>query len=148
MKNKIVLISFFGLFVFFSCKKEQMPEQKVFENLALCCKPDTCNAPVTLRNQTGTLVGYSLDLSGNQIYLTIAPDENPSISDNVLPLFSYYGYLYSICNMPEKLVYSNRERRIKFDCKIFYWRVFKNSDGTVRQTSGYPTQLLRVELLD
>jgi hypothetical protein len=151
MKNKLILVLFMGILICFSCKKqieEPVIEQKVFENLSLCCKPDTCNFPVTLINQTGKLVSYSLDLSGKNTYLTVDPDVNPSISDDVLPLFSYYGALYVICNMPNKLVYSNKVRRIKFDCKLFYWRVYKNPDGSVPQRDGYPAQLLRIELLD
>jgi hypothetical protein len=152
MRNKSLLVSFMGLLICFSCKKQiEEPvviEQKVFENLTSCCKPDTCNAPVTLKNITGKLVSYYLDSSGKMTYLTIVPDEYTSISDNILPLFSYYGGRYDICNVPEKLVYSTKERKIKFDCKFYYIPFKKNIDGTVPQRGGYPAQLLRIELLD
>lgn len=152
MKNKLMIVCIFGLMICFSCK-EQVSEsmiikQKVFENLASCCKLDTCNTPVTLRNQTGKLVSHTLDLSGKRTYFNIEADITPSISNDVLPLWSYYGGEYDICNMPEQLVYSTKEQKIKFDCKIFYMPYKKNPDGTVPQRGGYPTQLLRIEVLD
>ena len=151
MRNKLLIASFVGLVICFSCKKQTtdpvVPEQKVFENLTSCCS--TCNAPVSRYNLTGKVVSY-FSSSGRAIYLNITPDQDQrsSVPDSVLPLFKYYGGFLSICNMPDKIINSSRERRVKFDCKFFYFPIPTNTNGQIPQTDGYVTELMRIELID
>lgn len=157
MRNKLLIASFVGLVVCFSCKKQTtdpvLPEQKVFENLpsSLCCT--TCNTPVSRYNLTGTVVSRNTDNAGKDLYYDIVPDQDQraSIPDSVLPLFKYYGTSFYICNMPDKIVNSNRQRKVRFDCKFFYYRFpayVDTTGGRFPQSSAYMTQLIRIELID
>ena len=152
MKNKVLIASLIGLLLCFSCKKQTNepvvePEQKVFKNLRSCCSH--CSTLVSRYNLTGKLVTY-FSFSGKDIYANIIPDQDQraSIPDSVLPLFKYYGGILSICNMPDKIMSSSRERKVKFDCKFFYFPIPTNTNGQIPQTDGYVTELMRIELLD
>jgi hypothetical protein len=157
MRSPFLIVSFIGLLVFFSCKEQTTepvaePEQKVFENIPSCCgNGENCKTPVVKKNIIGTLKSFTLDLSGEPTYRNITPDEKPVIADSILPFFKWYGSSFDVCNMPEKLKYSTKERRVRLDCIFYEWKWFVpiNPAGpVVPQTGGYPTVLTRIELLD
>ena len=148
MKNRFLLASFVGLMACFSCKKQAtepiiVPEQTVFENLTTCCQ--LCTKPISLKNVTGKLrlSGY---LDGKPVMVNITPDSTFNISDKQLPLYKYYGNVFSICNMPDKVRNIGSERRVKFDCNLIYLDV--PSGGQIPQTDGYPVDLIRIEVLN
>ena len=149
MKNRFLLASFVGLMVCFSCKKQAtepiiVPEQTVFENLTTCCQ--LCTKPVSLKNVTGKLLitGYSLD--GKPGITAVIPDSAFNISDKQLPMFKYYGNVFYLCNLPDKIRNIGSERRVKFDCNLIYLDV--PSGGQIPQTDGYPVDLIRIEVLN
>jgi hypothetical protein len=120
----------------------------VFENLPSCCKNSPCNTPIELKGITGKLKSYFTDSKGNSVFYNIIPDSTFNISDKQLPLFKYYGSVFSICNMPDKIINLSSPRKVKFDCKLIYLDIPTNRGGQIPQTDGYPTQLSRIELLD
>jgi hypothetical protein len=153
MKNKLLLASFVGLMVCFSCKKQTTepltePEQKVFENLQGCCTNGPCKTPIQLKNITGKLRISGYDIKGNPLIAGIIPDSIFSISDKDLPLFKYYGSIFSVCNMPEKIANLGKERKVKFDCRFIYLDIPTNTGGQIPQSDGYPTELIKIEILN
>jgi hypothetical protein len=153
MKNKLLLVSFLGLMVCYSCKKQTTEpvtelEQKVFENLSGCCTNVPCKTPIQLKNITGKLLISGFDTKGNPFITSIIPDSTFSISDKDLPLFKYYGAVFSVCNMPEKIKNLSKEKKVKFDCKFIYLDIPTNTGGQIPQSDGYPTELIKIEILN
>ena len=131
----------------FSCKEQPEPEQTVFENLPSCCTSPPCkDRPIEKRNITGILVGGLVNAKGELIYYNIRPDSVFNISDKVLPMYKWYGSIFDVCNMPEKLINAGSPQRVKFSCKLIYLYVAP-INGQIPQSSGYPIELSRIEIL-
>ena len=147
MKNTIASILIL-MAVCFSCKEQPEPEQTVFENLPSCCRANLpCNdTPVEKKDITGILVGGLVNAKGELIYYNIRPDSVFNISDKVLPMYKWYGGIYSICNIPEKLINAGSPQRVKFSCKFIYLYVAP-INGQIPQSSGYPVELSRIEII-
>ena len=136
-----------GIVVCLSCgKKGTELEQKVFETNSTCCNPGPCNTPIAFKNITGKL---KLSFEGDHLYTDIiVPDSLFKITDKQLPLFRYWGAQFYICNMPQQILNSTRQRSVKFDGKFIYLDIPTNTGGQIPQTSGYPVEITRIELLD
>ena len=134
-----------GIVVCLSCRKKTTePEQKVFEINSTCCNPGPCNTPIAFKNITGKLLLFEGQLSTD----IIVPDSLFKITDEQLPLFKYWGAGLYICNMPQQILNSTRQRSVKFDGKFIYLDIPTNTGGQIPQTSGYPVEITRIELLD
>ena len=139
-----------GIVVCLSCgKKGVEPEQKIFENIESCCKKDEiCITPVVLNNLIGTLVSHTTDNTGKSTYYNIALDKRPIVADSILPLFKWFGAVLDVCNLPEKLINSDKQRRVRFDCKLFFVPAPTDPNERIPHIGSYPAIVTQIELLD
>ena len=135
--------------VLVSCTKTtpiEEPEQTLFENISSCNSLHSYdfNDPgikklysdsITIINATGikTDSGHNImriDIKNNKI----DPKRFPGWGNGNVSLFP--------CNMPEKLQNTGKYQNVIFDFRLFYFIPLPGTDY-----SGYPVELLRVQVL-
>lgn len=130
----------------FACKKNEIVEQTVFENIPTCCKLFPCDYKdpaiaklhsdsVIIKNATAVLTEFGVIGGLNIKNNYVDPKRFPGWNNRTVSIYT--------CNMPEKLrKQGSKSQNIELDFTLFYFIPPVSGDY-----SGYPVDLIRVKIL-
>jgi hypothetical protein len=153
MKKIYFIVVFWIGYNYISCKKIDMTEQTVFENIPACVFDSTKQDPTDIRiftsdrfdliNVEGKLystANYSINVRLNQSEVAKVPRDR-------FPVWEKRFGIIVACNMPKQLSQKDFDSvRVKLSCRLFY-EPLPQQGRSIPSANGYGVELLRIELL-